>query len=87
MIKNLMVRRNAFNGETFIFSEADMDCVAGVPIWAQRLLFAALAPLARWRGYQVVIGPTRPFAKVGMPVPQRWVKQASWKSVTVPTRH
>ena len=58
MIKNLMVRRNAFNGETFIFSEADMDCVAGVPIWAQRLLFAALAPLARWRGYQVVIGPT-----------------------------
>ena len=32
--------------------------LAGVPIWAQRLLFAALAPLARWRGYQVVVGPT-----------------------------
>jgi mannose-6-phosphate isomerase-like protein (cupin superfamily) len=33
--------------------------LAGVPIWLQKLLFAALAPLARLRGYRMAIEPLR----------------------------
>ena len=39
-------------------SYRDHIYLGGVPIWAQKLLFAGLAPLARWRGYEVLIGPT-----------------------------
>lgn len=31
--------------------------LAGPPVWLQRGLFAALAVLARWRGYRVLIAP------------------------------
>ena len=31
--------------------------LAGPPVWLQKLLFAALAPLARWRGYRLEIEP------------------------------
>jgi len=31
--------------------------LAGPPVWAQKLIFAALAPIARWRGYRVLIPP------------------------------
>lgn len=31
--------------------------LAGVPIWLQKLLFAALAPLARMRGYRMALEP------------------------------
>lgn len=31
--------------------------LAGVPIWLQRMIFSLLAPVARWRGYSVLIAP------------------------------
>ncbi|QFU15119.1 cupin domain-containing protein [Microvirga thermotolerans] len=31
--------------------------VAGPPIWLQKLLFAALSPIARLRGYRILVGP------------------------------
>lgn len=36
------------------------DCfvVAGPPRWLQRILFAALAPIARWKGYEIIVPPT-----------------------------
>jgi len=33
--------------------------LAGVPIWLQKFLFAVLAPVARLRGYRMVIDPLR----------------------------
>lgn len=33
--------------------------LAGPPVWLQKLLFAALAPLARWRGYRLEIEPLK----------------------------
>ena len=33
--------------------------LAGLPVWLQKLLFAALAPLARLRGYRLKIEPLR----------------------------
>lgn len=31
--------------------------VAGIPTWLQKVIFALLAPLARWRGYQLAVAP------------------------------
>lgn len=39
----------------------DCYCVAGPPFWLQRIVFGALAPLARLRGYSIAIAP-RPSA-------------------------
>jgi mannose-6-phosphate isomerase-like protein (cupin superfamily) len=39
--------------------------LAGVPIWLQKLLFAAIAPVARWRGYRLAIEPLEELARMG----------------------
>ncbi|TAG12795.1 MAG: cupin domain-containing protein, partial [Rhodobacterales bacterium] len=40
--------------------------LAGPPVWLQRRLFAVLAVVARWRGYRLMVSPTRSAAE-GVP--------------------